>query len=203
VVMHAFAEIVVPELGVLDDLESRANFVKSLALDQHHQFRGILEDVLDLPSGRAVYDLILKRVEIASAAPPGLKGDQANPNEWVRHRFQEVLLAYVWPRLDAAVTSGMAHLCKSPMVAHPKSKRIAVPVRRDNLMHFKPAEAPSILSDIDTALVKRMGLFMARVGRPPPAPKSLTLDVEDAAGPPAPRRGKKQRRRSPLVPKGA
>ena len=47
----------------------------------------------------------------------------------------------MWPRLDFNVTKGLNHLIKAPFVAHPKTLRVAVPLRRDELMTFDPGNS--------------------------------------------------------------
>jgi len=63
---------------------------------------------------------------------------------WFVARLEEVVLAYVWPRLDFQVTKGLNHLIKAPFVAHPKTLRVAVPLRRDELLTFDPSTAPTL-----------------------------------------------------------
>jgi len=59
--------------------------------------------------------------------------------------LDEVILAYVWPRIDINVTKGLNHLIKAPFVAHPKTMRIAVPLQvRTVLDIFNPRQCPTV-----------------------------------------------------------
>ena len=57
------------------------------------------------------------------------------------------MLAYVWPRLDEAVTRSLGHLTKVPFSCHAASGRVAVAMGTDrrSIFGFSPAkQAPAI-----------------------------------------------------------
>lgn len=65
------------------------------------------------------------------------------------HVLKEIMLAYVYPRYDAAVTRGFNHLLKSPFVVHPKTGRACVPIDASNAEAFDPLAVPTVLQLID------------------------------------------------------
>lgn len=65
------------------------------------------------------------------------------------HVLKEIMLAYVFPRYDAAVTRGFNHLLKSPFVVHPKTGRVCVPIDAGNAEAFDPLAVPTVLQLID------------------------------------------------------
>ncbi len=188
---YAFVEILI-EGGLLNDVAERVDFVGRLALDRHFQLKSLADEVLTLPSGRAVYEHVAARVARAS----GSKATQ-----WIQQRFECVLLAYTWPRLDAEVTSSMAHLIKSPFCAHPKSGRVAVPIDGNKLYDFNPASVPCIHDDAPN--MTKLGVASKRfLQRVTASASASTDDLEDTVkpshGPCAAH--KAPRKRSPLVP---
>jgi DNA primase small subunit len=61
------------------------------------------------------------------------------------HVIKEIMLAYVYPRYDAAVTRGFNHLLKSPFVVHPKTGRVCVPINAAMAAQFDPLAVPTVL----------------------------------------------------------
>jgi len=205
--VYAFRDILIGESGFLDDIAERVDFVNALDVERHHAFGRLAEEVLTLNSGLETYDHVAAAVDRASKTKGG---------EWIQQKFEQVILAYTWPRLDANVTTSLGHLAKAPFVAHPKTGRIAVPVPVENLYHFKPASVVSIKNDaLDVTHLNRAALYFERLFKNASSPSPWLEDVdaedmEDAVSPPAraprpvPRhidRANRPRKRSPLVPK--
>ena len=117
------------------------------------------------------------------------------------HRLQDVVLFYVWPRMDEKVTTDVGHLVKAPFCAHAKTRRIAVPLGKDEYMKWDPAKAPSL--DEWDQVPMDAGLALMAVPEPPPPPETEMPDVEEAVAPaprPLPRKIGFKRKPSPLVP---
>lgn len=76
---------------------------------------------------------------------------EASVPAWVTDKLYTVMCAYVWPRLDQAVTDGMNHLLKACFLPHPKTGRIAFPLfNLQEVKRFVPATTPtleSVMSD--------------------------------------------------------
>ena len=58
--------------------------------------------------------------------------------------FQDVILQYTYPRLDAEVSKHRNHLLKAPFCIHPKTGRVCVPVDPATVDKFDPAEVPTV-----------------------------------------------------------
>lgn len=56
--------------------------------------------------------------------------------------MEELVLYFMYPRIDINVSKGMNHLLKSPFCVHPKSKKISVPVL--DFRTFDPDTVPKI-----------------------------------------------------------
>ena len=154
-VRSVFETELVSKMGMLDSIDNRLAFVERLDLDSLD-----LMDVVDKASGIEAWKYLQSK--LASA-----------PCAWMRERLDETVLAYVWPRIDANVTNHTNHLLKAPLVAHPKSGRVAVPMRVADCMAFQPAKAPT-LSVFDDAAFKNSLAFLKPSSAMPaqPRPKS-------------------------------
>lgn len=66
--------------------------------------------------------------------------------------YEELIIAYLYPRLDANVSTGINHLLKSPFCVHPKTGNICVPFDAANVHNFKLNEVPNL-----TMVIKELG----------------------------------------------
>jgi DNA primase small subunit len=66
------------------------------------------------------------------------KGKQAKP------AIEEIVLGYLYPRLDVHVTEQRNHLLKSPWVVHPKTGRVCVPFDPAKVSDFNPETVPTV-----------------------------------------------------------
>ena len=75
------------------------------------------------------------------------KNDPNNAKYKVAERdlsYEELVLSYLYPRLDANVSTGINHLLKSPFCVHPKTGNICVPFDPANVQNFKLSEVPTL-----------------------------------------------------------
>ena len=129
------------ELGLLENGEARVAFVNRLNLltfEEYDKYAPTLAplaaDVLTLETGADVWKHVKERIDSTNV-------------EWMRERLDCVVLAYVWPRLDAAVTRDLKHLTKVPFSCHAATGRVAAAMgaERKSIFGFKPArQAPSL-----------------------------------------------------------
>ncbi|CAB3377267.1 Hypothetical predicted protein [Cloeon dipterum] len=68
--------------------------------------------------------------------------------------IEEVMLHYLYPRLDIHVTTGLNHLLKAPFCIHPKTGYVCVPFNPKHVAKFDPTAVPSI-----NVLLKELGNF--------------------------------------------
>lgn len=140
-VYRTFHTHVVGELGLLENGEDRIAFVNRLDLAAYEEyekyaptFAPLATDVLKCDTGAEAWKHIEERIHSTGV-------------EWMRERLDCVVLAYVWPRLDAAVTRDIKHLTKVPFSCHAATGRVAAAMgsERKRIFSFKPArDAPSL-----------------------------------------------------------
>lgn len=65
---------------------------------------------------------------------------------------QDIVLEYTYPRLDAEVSKKLNHLLKSPLLVHPKTGQVCVPIDVDKVDQFDPLKVPTVtglLTEVD------------------------------------------------------
>jgi DNA primase small subunit len=199
-VRWAFDELFVREMGLLDPLEQRLSLVDRLDLSQVEGLQGLHEDVLDVDSGVAAWARVQLKVRDTG-------------QQWIQAKLDEVVLAYVWPRIDENVSLHRNHLLKACFVAHPKTGRIASPVDQADLFSFRPAAAPRLSAwsgEAPPACEPRAlprALPRARaLSHAPALPRARPRAAARAGGKGTRRKSPNRpagRKRSPLAPQGA
>ena len=191
--MEAFERSWVGEMELFDSATRVTNFVNMLDLT-HHTLESLADDASEvvangaggLDTSVAVWALIKSRL-----CTPDLP-------KWYRQRMENVVLTYVWPRIDENVSRKAGHLTKAPFCAHKGSRRVAVPIHRATYQRWDPKKAPS-LDDFGKSAVATMEQALLSM-RPPQA------DLDDLATaatsakrafvpPPRPRWGKENKRK--------
>ena len=177
-----FEDVLVAEMGVLCPLAARDEFLTRLGLNDHESMHNLSYEVESKDSGVGAWAYIKSKVRNQATRHPKACG-------WFVKRLDETVLAYVWPRIDINVTKGLNHLIKAPFVAHPKTQRIAVPLKRDELLTFDPATAPTLGTEgWREALAARGGRadgkgladWVWHLRTPPPAAHDpMDVDMED------------------------
>jgi len=219
VVEHAFVDLVV-EGGHFENYCNRESFVDRLEL-KHDGARNLGEDACHAETPAKAWACI-QRVVASIAKQP--------KQAWVADRLRETVLAYVWPRIDFNVSKAVNHLIKCPYVAHPKTKRIAVPIDPNDYWNFDPRKAPTLANlgpdwegqtDVARWIARdrpqlpdpgggvRPGARRIRRPRAAQDPSAELVEMEDLAGPSKTRKAKEnlrprsaafRRKPSPLVP---
>jgi DNA primase small subunit len=116
-------------MGFLDEAYDVRAFVSALDL-QHFMLAGLESEALLLPNGKARFDYIEARISESAVG-------------WHMERLDDVILTYVWPRIDVAVTSGVNHLIKCPFSCHATTGRIAIPIVEVDPFQFDPRSVPT------------------------------------------------------------
>ena len=137
-VFHTF---IVGRLNLFEKAPARLALLDRLKLASYEEYEKfaptlapLATDVLRCRSGAEAWSLIEERIQSTNV-------------DWMLERLDCVMLAYVWPRLDEAVTRSLGHLTKVPFSCHAASGRVAVAMATDrrNIFTFSPAtQAPSI-----------------------------------------------------------
>ncbi|KZT44708.1 hypothetical protein CALCODRAFT_505186 [Calocera cornea HHB12733] len=62
----------------------------------------------------------------------------------VRAAQEDIILQYLYPRIDAEVSKHRNHLLKSPFCVHPATGRVCVPVDPEKVDEFDPETVPAV-----------------------------------------------------------
>ena len=100
--------------------------------------RSLAAEIAKLRSKRVSTQTMWEQIEkhLRSAVAKGKDFNQSHPVE-------EIVMSYVFPVLDANVTTGVNHLLKSPFSLHPKTGRICVPINPQRPFEFDPFSVPT------------------------------------------------------------
>ena len=63
--------------------------------------------------------------------------------------IEALVFTYLYPRLDANVSTGINHLLKSPWCVHPKTGKICVPINYSQAGSFDPQTVPTLTTVIN------------------------------------------------------
>lgn len=92
----------------------------------------------------SMYDAITEELEVFERYPTQYK-NRENPPLDKSHHFQyisfveeEIMLTFMYPRLDINVSTSKNHLLKCPFSVHPKSTMISVPFDYESVDKFDP-----------------------------------------------------------------
>lgn len=126
-------------LDMVPDEDLRAQLTKRWASVSDESTPG--EKWRELVAG---VESILRKNKPTSTKRP-MNGDgPANKRSELRTCLQEIVLAYLYPRLDANVSKQRNHLLKSPFAVHPKTGRVCVPVSAEKMEEFDPFTVPTL-----------------------------------------------------------
>lgn len=64
-----------------------------------------------------------------------------------KDRFlRDLMFQYCYPRLDVKVSTQIGHLLKSPFCVHPKTLKVCVPIKLEELEQFDPMTVPNLMT---------------------------------------------------------
>ena len=75
-----------------------------------------------------------------------LKGHELAGRKYQRMTFieEEIMLSFLYPRMDYNVSTSQNHLLKLPFSIHPSSKKVSVPMFSQDIDMFNPKECVDI-----------------------------------------------------------
>ncbi|KAK9446874.1 uncharacterized protein V1518DRAFT_407601 [Limtongia smithiae] len=112
----------------------------------------------------------IKWADIDKLAQQGVS-KTLDPKELMEAK-QDIVLEYLYPRLDAEVSKHLNHLLKSPFCIHPGTGRVCVPINSARPETFDPLDVPTVAQ-----LLEEIDLYVEKSGGAD-EPAEKTVDVE-------------------------
>ncbi|KAK9459792.1 DNA primase small subunit [Lipomyces oligophaga] len=88
------------------------------------------------------YSSMQKWADIDSLAQTGIS-KTLDPRQ-LKEAKQDIILEYMYPRLDSEVSKHLNHLLKSPFCVHPGTGRVCVPINGTRPETFDPLDVPTV-----------------------------------------------------------
>jgi DNA primase small subunit len=146
-----FEQIVIKEQDLLSQPRHQQNFLKYLSIDIRD---GVMKKWATLKNeGEKMWAVWKQAHEEWKFSAANAKYKTAEKDL----SYEELVLCYLYPRLDANVSTGINHLLKSPFCVHPKTGNICVPFDPANVHNFKLAEVPNL-----TMVINELGQVKER-----------------------------------------
>lgn len=134
IVEHHFEDICLVDQDILGTDERVINFVK---------FIPEIDDRDDFKKKIMVENTSKRRWQAFVSHWKSLQSSRSLKKS-MRNLIEEIMLHYLYPRLDINVTKGMSHLLKSPFCVHPKTGKVCVPFNPKSVEKFNPCTVPTI-----------------------------------------------------------
>ena len=72
----------------------------------------------------------------------------------------EIILTYLYPRIDIHVSKTTNHLLKAPWCIHPKTGRVCVPIEVDEIDTFDPLDVPTLSGLVDSGISRTQPIYL-------------------------------------------
>ncbi len=69
---------------------------------------------------------------------------EANKMKYGSTIVEEIILTYLYPRIDIHVSKTTNHLLKAPFCIHPKTGKVCVPLQHEDFKTFNPHQVPTL-----------------------------------------------------------
>ncbi|KAF4523330.1 hypothetical protein B566_EDAN013536 [Ephemera danica] len=143
IISKVFESIMLEDQAVLDTPKGLQYL---LALIPDDTLRNECEKELqNLPDSVSKWERFTQLVRSANIEKESAKvGKKGKIRQSTGLLIEEVMLHYLYPRLDINVTTGLNHLLKAPFCIHPKTGFVCVPFNPRTASKFKPLDVPKI-----------------------------------------------------------
>ncbi|KAJ1917180.1 p48 polypeptide of DNA primase [Mycoemilia scoparia] len=136
-----FDEIVLRDQGILDTEEQ---WSKLLSLIPDEDTRDTIDKIWQEDKTDSSF---MKWEEFEDTLEK--KMSKRGSNKQLEFTQKEIVLQYLYPRLDENVTTHLNHLLKSPFCVHPKTGRVCTPISPDDFETFDPFKVPTVVELLD------------------------------------------------------
>jgi len=142
-----------PSIKSLTEVQNLGGYFTEVILEDQQCFDSeegaetllaLLPDKIIAAKLRKLWAVTPGRPSMKKFADLNAEVSQLKENKAMKQAQEDIILQYLYPRLDAEVSKHRNHLLKSPFCVHPATGRVCVPIDPEKVDEFDPEKVPTV-----------------------------------------------------------